>query len=174
MGHQDPTFSGISRYVDRLDAGLRERGVNVIRLWITLRGLASRALAAARHIGWDLNTFFSRYPLRLAWPPADLFHLMAHTYAAQFSFSRPPGATVVTVHDIGPFLSRESRAMSGYGHPVHKWFDAIAVRSLAAADQILDGLRVDEVDLDRIRAGRRSERIQVTHLGVDHGVVPPL
>jgi glycosyltransferase involved in cell wall biosynthesis len=97
---------------------------------------------------------------------------MAHTYAAQFSFSRPPGPTVVTVHDIGPFLSQESRAMSGYGHPVHKWFDAIAVRSLAAADQILTVSEWTRRTLIE-SAGLPSERIEVTHLGVDHARFHP-
>ena len=39
-GTRTRRYSGTSRYVDRLDAGLRERGVNVIRLSTTPRGYA--------------------------------------------------------------------------------------------------------------------------------------
>jgi glycosyltransferase involved in cell wall biosynthesis len=92
---------------------------------------------------------------------------MAHTYAAQFAFSRPPGPTVITVHDIGPFLSRETPALSGYGHRIHKWFDALAVRSLAKADQIVTVSEWTRRTLTE-SAGLPSDRIEVTHLGVDH------
>jgi glycosyltransferase involved in cell wall biosynthesis len=172
VGREETAVSGTSRYVDRLDAGLRQRGISVVRVNTIPRGALSHAFDAARHIGWDPNTFFSRYPLRLAWPPADVYHLTAHTYAAQLALSRPPGPTVVTVHDIGPFLSRESPLLSGYGHPLHKWFDAFAIRSLAKVDKILAVSNWTRQTLIE-SAGLRADRISVTHLGVDHAHFHP-
>jgi glycosyltransferase involved in cell wall biosynthesis len=153
--------------VDRLDAGLRDRGVEVVRLTTHPRGVGSQMLDAARHVGADLNAFLSRYPARLAWPPADLYHLTAHTYAAALRFTPPPGPTVVTVHDIGPFLMRDSRELSGYRHRIHRWFDALAIRALADVDEIVAVSEWTKQTLVE-SAGVAGDRISVTLLGVDH------
>ncbi len=167
VAREEAGGSGVRRYVDRLDAGLGPRGVNVVRLETTPRGALSRVLDAARHVGADLNTFLSRYPVRLAWPPADVYHLTGHTYAAALVVSPPPGPTIVTVHDIGPFLFRDSPGLSGYGHRIHRWFDSEAIHALANVDQILSVSEWTRRTLIE-SAGLPEERITVTPLGVDH------
>jgi glycosyltransferase involved in cell wall biosynthesis len=172
VGREEKAVTGVGRYVDRLDAGLRERGVDVVRLSTHPRGVRSRVLDAARYAGADLNTFLSRYPVRLAWPRADVYHLTAHTYAGALMLSRPPGPTVVTVHDIGPFLMRDSKELSGYGHPIHRWLDAGAIGALAKADQIITVSEWTKQTLIE-SAGIGDDRITVTPLGVDHDKFRP-
>jgi glycosyltransferase involved in cell wall biosynthesis len=172
VAREEADGSGVRRYVDRLDAGLGQRGVNVVRLGTTPRGALSRVLDAARHIGADVNTFLSRYPVRLAWPPADVYHLTGHTYAAALAVSPPPGPTIVTVHDIGPFLLRDSPRLSGYGHRIHRWFDSVAIHALANVDEILSVSEWTRRTLIE-SAGLPEDRITVTLLGVDHAQFRP-
>jgi glycosyltransferase involved in cell wall biosynthesis len=171
VSREEPSFSGTLRYVDRLAVGLEQRGVRVISLSTRPRGAVGRLLKKARFLGVDPYTFVSTYPIRLDWPPADLYHFTAHTYAALLRVRRPPGPVVVTVHDIGPYLDRKTGS-SGYGHRVHRAMDEVAVGALKRADAII---AVSDWTRRTLSEATRTptDRITVAYLGVDHARYRP-
>ena len=62
--------TGIGRYVDRLDAGLRTAGLEVVRARPTPPRLPTFLYRAFRLIGRDLRAFLTNYPLWSSYPPA--------------------------------------------------------------------------------------------------------
>lgn len=177
VSRDELSFSGTLRYGDHLALGLSRRGVRVISLSTRPRGRMGRLLEKAHLLGIDPYTFFSTYPPLLRWPSADLYHFTAHTYAVLLRVRRPPGPVVITVHDIGPYLDRTSGS-SGYGHPIHRAVDELAVGALRKADALIAVSNWTRQTLTE-SAGIQEDRISVAHLGVDHelyrpGAVSPL
>jgi glycosyltransferase involved in cell wall biosynthesis len=162
----EPGTTGTLRYADRLLSGLVETGHDVVHLSTRPTGPARRVLSVGRRAGLDLNTFLAQYPVRLAWPKADLYHLTVQTYGSVLLTNPPPGPTVVTVHDIIPYLVREDLRLIAYRHPLHRLFDWLAMQGLKRADALLADSNWTKLTMVQA-LGIPAERISVVPLGVD-------
>lgn len=124
------TYTGVGRYVAELANGLHALGhqviivhpVNPLPAWLT------RLVYSL--LKWDLDAFFSNYPVWANYPQADIFHITSQNLATLMFFRRPPGKTVITIHDIFPHLLKKSRLLAGHNHIVDRFFDALAMRGI--------------------------------------------
>ena len=133
-GHAD---SGVGRYASRLGAALTALGheVVIVHPAVPLPGWLAKAVQ--RLLGWDLRSFFENYPVWARYPRADLYHITSQNLATLMLFHRPPGRTVITVHDLIPWQVRADPALRVYRHPLEAWFDRLALAGLRRADGLL-------------------------------------
>lgn len=144
--------SGIGRYTLELTKALSRLGHEVVVVhpicpvprWL-LRG-------ARRLFGWDVRTFFDNYPVWVRYPPADIYHFVSQNLATLLIFHPPPGRTVVTVHDIIPWLVRGDPALCVYTHRITGWFDRLALAGLRRADGVVADSVFTQTSLHRADA----------------------
>jgi glycosyltransferase involved in cell wall biosynthesis len=170
VARSEPGTTGTSRYTAALAPRLAASGCTLVPTITAPRG---KALALGRRLGMDVVSFLSSYPIRLSWPAADVYHLTGQTYAGILLSNPPPGPTVVTVHDIIPFLVRRDRRLNVYRHSVHRVFDWIAMRGLRRADALISDSEWTRETLIQ-ELGIAGERITPVPLGVDTATYRPL
>lgn len=130
-GHED---TGVGRYAQELKQAQEALGCQVtvvypvtpLPVWLTQW--------VKRLFSLDLVAFFNNYPIWVRYPEADVYHLTSQNLATLMLFHRPPGKTVITVHDIIPWLLRDDPALRVYRHPVEAFFDRLALRGIRRAD----------------------------------------
>jgi len=161
-GHEN---TGVGRYTAQLRAALEALGheVVVVHPAAPVPGVVVRA--AHRLLGWDLAAFFDNYPVWARYPRADVYHVTSQNLATLLLLRRPPGKTVVTVHDIIPWLLRDDPQLRVYNHRVAEWFDRLALVGLRRADGVV-------ADSEFTRESVREEGVEVgaitvVMLGVD-------
>lgn len=135
-GHKD---SGVGRYTNQLHAALEALGHTVFIVYPTVPLPAVLVQIVQRLLGWDLTAFFNNYPVWARYPQADIYHITSQNFATLMLLRRPPGKTVITVHDIIPWLVRDDPILRIYDHHLAEWFDRLALAGLRRAD----GLVVD-------------------------------
>lgn len=128
--------TGVGRYTIELERHLRAEGhqVTVIHPLVPLPAWLVRLI---RRFGWDLNAFFNNYPIWASYPPADIYHITSQNLATLMLIRRPPGKTVITVHDIIPWLLRHDAQERVYHHRIDEWFDKLSLRGIQKADAIV-------------------------------------
>lgn len=133
-GYED---TGVGRYTSQLGATLEALGheVVVVHPTVPLPGMVVRAVR--RLLGWDLDAFFNNYPVWARYPRADVYHLTSQNLATLLLLRRPPGPTVVTVHDIIPWLVRDDPDLRLYDHRPAEWFDRLALAGLRRAGALV-------------------------------------
>jgi hypothetical protein len=133
-GHEN---TGIGRYSGQLRAALEALGhdVLVVNPIVPLPEVLVRVVQ--RLFGWDLAAFFNNYPIWARYPQADIYHVTSQNLATLMLLRRPPGLTVVTVHDIIPWLVRNDPELRVYEHRLAEWFDRLALAGLRRADGLL-------------------------------------
>jgi len=170
----EPGVTGSSRYVERLRAGLSERGVDLVHVRTRPGGPPGRILElAARRLTIDPLTFLSAYPIRVRWPQADVYHLTGHSFASVFALSRPPGPTVVTVYDIVLFLEWKRARPAALRPWAHHKADSFALGQLRKSDSLIAISQWTKETLVT-ELGIEAQRVSVTPLGVDHQTYRPL
>lgn len=133
-GHEN---TGVGRYADQLRAALEALGheVLVVHPVVPLPGALVRFVR--RWLEWDLTAFFNNYPVWARYPPADIYHITSQNLATLMLFRRPPGKTVITVHDIIPWLVRDDPELRTYNHVLDEWFDLLALKGINHADALI-------------------------------------
>jgi hypothetical protein len=71
-------------------------------------------------------------------------------------FRPPPGPTIITVHDILPYMTRDDRTVSSYYHIFDRLFDAIAMWGVRRTETLL-------------AVSEYTKRCLVDHFGVEPG-----
>jgi len=167
----DKAMTGLLRYALSICDGLRARGVDVAL--IHPRSPVPRWVARmGRTVNLDAATFFASYPLSVRLDGASVCHLASQTLATLLLFQRLP-RTVVTVHDIIPYVVREVRALRTYRNAFERLFDRLALRALRRADaliaisQFTKRCIMDALDVP-------AERIHVVYRAVDTEKFKPL
>lgn len=161
-GHED---TGVGRYVIQLRAELVALGHEVIVVHPTVPLPEAVVWAVQQLLGWDLAEFFANYPIWAGYPRADLYHVTSQNLATLLLLRRPPGITVVTVHDIIPWLLRDDPALRIYDHRVAEWFDRLALVGLRRADGLLADSEFTRESLRGV--GVAVEDMAVVTLGVE-------
>ena len=133
-GHQD---TGVGKYASQLGKALQAQGHDIF--WVYPKVPLPSRLASLIHrwFGWDLAAFFQNYPVWTRYPRADIYHITSQNLATLMLFRRPPGPTVITVHDIIPWLVREDPELCVYKHRFDKWFDWLALAGLGRANALI-------------------------------------
>lgn len=133
-GHQN---TGVGRYTSQLRAALEASGHEVLLVHPTVPIPGALARAARRLWGWDLEAFLNNYPVWVRYPAADLYHLASQNLATLMLLHRPPGPTVIMVHDIIPWLVRDDPELCLHDHCLARWFDRLALAGLRRADGLI-------------------------------------
>jgi len=165
--------TGIGRYVDMLDAGLQQAGVQTIRVAPTLPVFPDFTYRFLQWFGRDLRAFCMNYPLWSTYPEADIYHVTQQTLASLLLFRRPSGKVVVTVHDIFPYMVRNDPQLgSPYGGSEHVYY-RLPVAGLKRANHLI---AVSEYTKECVvkHLGISPEKISVIYNGIDHERFRPL
>jgi glycosyltransferase involved in cell wall biosynthesis len=161
-GHAD---SGVGRYTAQLRAALEAQGHEVLLVQPAAPLPAFAARAVRRLLGWDLAAFFANYPVWARYPRADVYHVTGQNLATLLLLRRPPGKTVVTVHDLIPWLTRDDPELRAYRHRLEAWFDRLALAGLRRAKQLIAvSAYTKETLVEQLHF--EAERIVVVHEGV--------
>ncbi|KAB8139846.1 glycosyltransferase family 4 protein [Chloroflexia bacterium SDU3-3] len=158
--------TGVGRYVAMMEAGLRQQGVDVARVAPVAPPLPGIYPLLGR-LKLDLRAFLANYPVWASLPAAAITHVTSQNLASLLLFRRPPGRTVVTVHDIIPYILRDSPAMGAYRSVAERLFDRMAMAGLRRADALIADSAYTKRTLVR-HLGIPEQRIAVVHLGIDH------
>jgi hypothetical protein len=129
--------TGVGRYVIELEDELRAQGHRVTVVHPVMALPAWLMQAVQRWLGWDLKAFFNNYPLWARYPKADIYHITSQNLATLMLCCRPPGKTVLTVHDIIPWLTRHDKELSVYRHQVDAFFFLLTLWGIKKADGLL-------------------------------------
>ena len=129
--------TGVGRYTIQLRAALEASGHEVLLAHPLVPIPDALARAASRLWSWDLVAFFNNYPVWVRYPAADLYHLSSQNLATLMLLHRPPGPTVIVVHDIIPWMVRDDPELCLYDHFLARWFDRLALAGLRRADALI-------------------------------------
>jgi hypothetical protein len=133
-GHVD---SGVSCYTRNLEYNLSSLGYEVVQAHPVVP-LPRWLLKLIHNLsGWDLETFFNNYPIWIQYPDADIFHLISQNMATIILFRKPPGQTLITVHDLIPWDLRNNPPLRVYQNKVHKFFDWLALKGIRRIDWVI-------------------------------------
>lgn len=159
--------TGVGRYTLELERLLRISGhqVSVVHPVVSLPRWTTRALR--RWTGWDVETFFKHYPVWAHYPQADVYHITSQNLATLLLLHRPPGPTIVTVHDIIRYMLRDDPNLNTYRTRSDRFFDQAATRALRHANMLVaDSHYTRQCLIDQL--GIAPDRIEVVYLGVNH------
>lgn len=159
--------TGVGRYVHMLHQGLRQAGINAVRVAPTVPPLPDAGYRLLRRAGLDVRAFLLNFPIRAAYPHADVYHLTSQNLASLLLFRRPSGRVVVTVHDIIPYMLRNDRELCTYRTAADRLFDRLAMSGLKRADLLLADSHYTKRCLVE-QLGIAPENIRVIYLGIDH------
>jgi glycosyltransferase involved in cell wall biosynthesis len=164
--------TGIGRYVQMLHTGVREAGVDAVRVAPTLPPLPSISYRLLRLLGRDLQAFLRNYPLWSTYPKADIYHLTSQALALLLLFRRPKGKVVVTIHDIFPYMLRNDPQLRSPYATDHV-FPRLAMAGLKRADHLIAVSHYAKQCVVE-HLGIAPEKIAVVYNGIDHERFRPL
>lgn len=167
----DKRMTGLLRYALSLYDPLRARGVDIamvyprspVPVWLARTG---------RAVGLDAVSFFDAYPFSVPIARGQVCHLTSQSLATVLLFQRLH-PTLVTVHDIIPYLVRNDAALSTYRHSFARLFDRLSLVGLRRATGLI---AISEYTRQTLVSalGFRTERIRVVYRAVDTEVFRPL
>lgn len=164
----DGGMTGISRYAAKLRQHLVGRGVpTVMAGGVGGPPLPRIARQAALRLGFDVEAFFTTYPLWLPRGPRGcVTHLTGQNQASAVAFWGQP-RLLVTVHDLITLAHRQRPELAGYMTFYDRLFDNLIAPGLRRADLIAADSEQSRRDVIEF-VGVPAERVRVVHLGVDH------
>lgn len=128
---------GLAWYADSLQKYLSRLGVDY-ELTQPYYPLAIRAAhSLLQRFGYDLQAFFSTYPVSAHLHEKTIKHFTAQQMASLFSFQRDLHPVIITVHDIIPYMMRDDPELTEYHRFYDHWIDKLAVKNLKHADRII-------------------------------------
>lgn len=145
-GHED---SGVGRYTTQLRAALESLGHEIVMVYPVVPLPRFVVTGVKRYLGWDLTEFFYNYPIWIRYPKADIYHITSQNLATLMLIRRPPGKTVITVHDIIPWLVRDDPELRTYEHKLAEWFDGLSLMGLKRVDALIADSQFSNASLSR-------------------------
>ena len=133
-GHED---TGVGRYAQQLGKALESLGHETIIVYPTVPLPSFLVRLVWQLLGWDLIEFFNNYPIWARYPHADIYHITSQNLATLMLLRRPPGKTVITIHDIIPWLVRNDPTLRVYNHHWAELFDKLALAGLRQAEGLI-------------------------------------
>jgi glycosyltransferase involved in cell wall biosynthesis len=170
---QYPRMIGLARYTACLREGLQEAGMPYETTEPTFPPWVRLADTLLSPLGYDMRTFFSNFPVAAPLKEGAVKHLTTQMMASLLRFQPKLSQTIVTVHDIVPYLMRSEPGQNTYHHRIESCFDSLAMKSLVRADKIIaissytKRVLVNELQIP-------EEKIQVVLYGLDHNLFRPV
>lgn len=161
------THTGVGRYVQMLVRELQIAGQAARQVSPSLPPLPPALYDGLLRARLDLRAFLLNYPIWASYPPAGTLHITSQNLASLLWVRRPAGRTVVTVHDIIPYMLRNDRQLSPYRTSADRLFDRLAMAGLRRADHLVADSHFTKRCLIE-QLGLRPEQITVVYLGIDH------
>ncbi|MGE3269824.1 MAG: glycosyltransferase, partial [Chloroflexota bacterium] len=159
--------TGVGRYTGALTPALQALGHRVA-LAHPIVPVPPALVQAGRSVaGLDAEAFFNNYPVRARPPRADIVHVSSQNLATVLLMRRPPAPTVVTVHDIIPYMVRNDPALSTYRTVADRVFDLLALAGVRRARALIADSEYTRQALHE-HLGIPTSRVKVVHLGIDH------
>lgn len=164
---------GLARYVTMLQKHLDLAGVAYTAVPISLPPALRLGAKVLRPLGYDLAAFVNTYPVSAAFTPGAVKHLTTQMMASLFTFQPGLDKTVITVHDIVPYLVRDDPCQVVYRGLHDRWMDDRAMRNIRRADRIIaisayTGRMLEE------NLSCPVEKIKVILYGLDHELFHPV
>ncbi|HEX6303373.1 MAG TPA: hypothetical protein VFZ76_04225, partial [Anaerolineales bacterium] len=129
-----PDKYGLYHYSEAICRTLAEAGVGFEVVRSGLPRLVSAIHRNAMRQGFNVERFFSTFPLTAKVDQDSLKHLTTQQMGSLLVFQPGIGPAVVSVHDIVPYLVREDREQDTFRHGVESAFDRLAMAGLKRAD----------------------------------------
>ena len=161
-GHLD---TGVGRYTAQLQSALESSGIQVILVHPINPLPAGLQRLLKRWLRIDVQNFFDNYPIWARYPPADIYHLTSQNLATLMFFRHPPGKTVITVHDLIPWLTRMDPELRVYRTAIEAGFDRLALLGLQRSDAILADSQFTRQAIEQLLK-KHLPRVSVAPLGV--------
>lgn len=164
-------YTGVGRYVATLHETLHAAGAVAVRVAPSVPPLPGSIYGGLRRLGVDLRAFWLNYPLWAKYPSAQVYHITSQNLASLLCCKRLEGRVIVTVHDIIPFMLRNTQ-LSSYRTVADRWFDRLAMLGLKRADVLIaDSQATKQSIVDQL--GIAPHKINVVYLGIDHDRFQP-
>jgi glycosyltransferase involved in cell wall biosynthesis len=161
-----PEKFGLSRYTREIARALREHGLDFERVYPHLPGAVRFAGRPLAPFGFDLERFFSTYPLAAQLDESCLKHFTTQQMAVLLVLNPGTHPVVVSVHDILPYMLKGTAQQDVFRHPLDRLFDALAMKGLQRAGLIIANSAFTRRCLVE-KLGIRADKIRVVYLGVD-------
>jgi glycosyltransferase involved in cell wall biosynthesis len=167
--------TGISRYASQLCLALTGMGVGVETRAPFGAPLPPLLVSLARRAGYDLDAFFSTYPVGVPAPRGPLVaHLTSQQQASALALARRTlRHAVVTVHDLITLAHRAEPELTGYMTWYDRIFDGLTARGLRRARALIADSRYTASEIERVLGSEAAARVTAVPLGVDHGTFFP-
>jgi glycosyltransferase involved in cell wall biosynthesis len=165
------SMTGLRRYAESLYESLRAQGVDV-KLLCPRTPVPGAAGWMGKRLELDPAAFFGTYPLSVRLNGATVCHLASQTLATLLLLRRLP-PTVVTVHDIIPYLVRADKRLNTYRHGLERLMYRLALWGLRRADALI---AISEYTKRTVvdALGYSAERIHMVYCAVDSKVFRPM
>ncbi|MGA9351105.1 MAG: glycosyltransferase family 1 protein [Anaerolineae bacterium] len=164
---------GLARYTECLCQALTRAGI----AYSLARPTYPLPLRAAHKLfslfGFDVQTFFTTYPLAAPLSKDGIKHLTAQQMAMLLWVNPRCHPCLVTVHDVVPFLVRHDKGQSTFRHPFDLFFDRMAMLGLKRADVLISDSHFTKKTVVET-LGCPAEKVLVVPLGVEHDLFRPL
>jgi glycosyltransferase involved in cell wall biosynthesis len=164
---------GLSRYTESICTALENAGIDYrivtpeYPLWV------KAAHAILQPFGFDTKRFFTTYPISAQLDKNALIHLTTQQMATML-WRRPHlHPTVITVHDIIPYLFRNDKEQSTFRHPFDYYVDGKAMHHLVNADLLISISQFTKKTLIE-NLSIPEGKIHVVLYGVDHNTFKPV
>lgn len=164
---------GLSRYTSSLLNEFEQLGVPVGKVPICYPWPSGLLHACLARFGYDLKTFLGNYPIQARFHPSTLKHLPTQQMASLLWLHPRLHPTVVTVHDIVPYLTQGDKQQDTSRHPFDRFFERQSMQALKRADALISVSQYTKKMLVE-HLGCPAERIFVVLEGVDHNRFRPL
>ncbi len=171
VGHYDRMI-GLAWYAAALQKYLSSIGANFRVIQPEFPRLIRVAHTLLSPLGYDLKAFFSTYPIAAQLGQRTIKHFSAQQMASLLSFQKGLKPTVITVHDIIPFLTRDDLEQRNYHLFYDRRFDELAMNNLRRADRIIAVSEFTRRTLIE-KLGIPESQIRVVLHGLDHDVFKP-
>jgi len=144
------TETGIGRYSAELQQSLKQAGVDVIEVNPIIPLPKGFLGLINKLIGWDIETFFYNYPVWIRYPEADIFHLTSQNLATLMIFHKPPGRTVITVHDLINLDYQSDLPLNVFLKIAHRFFEQLALVGIRRIDWAISDSNFSKTVIHRL------------------------
>lgn len=167
-----PDRYGLYHYSKAICENLEKAGASFEVVRPGLPSLAKTIHRNAVRHGFDVERFFTTFPLAAKVDRSCLKHLTTQQMGSLLLFQPGIRPAVVSVHDIVPYLVRGDPEQDTFRHGVEGMFDRLAMAGLKRGNCLIASSAYTKRTLvDRLKIP--ADKVRVVHLGVDHQVFRP-
>lgn len=164
---------GQARYAISLCKGMSEIGAEYSVVHPHHPLLLKPVLALSTRLGYDPGEFLGTFPIAAHFRQDSVRHLTTQQMGSLLSCHPTLKRTVVTVHDIVPYLVRDDADQNEYRHVIERCFDRLSLWGLGRADRIIAiSSFTKKTLLEFLKL--REDRIRVVPYGLDHDFFRPV